>query len=105
MSGLITNISQSNHEKTDTKIYSNQLQNLIDLLLNPDYKKRPDIKQVIKYVNIIIKDITMEALTAVIEKDEAYQNYLIEKSIKMSLDQIHINILKEKINIVKLKRI
>ena len=103
ISGLITNISQSNHERINEKIYSNQLQNLIDLLLIPDYKKRPDIKQVIKYVNNCIKDIITDAFTIILEKDEAYQNYLIEKSIEVSLDQIHINILKREYKYSRIK--
>ena len=101
--GLITNISESNHERINEKIYSKQLQNLIDLLLIPDYKKRPDIKQVIKYVKNCIKDIIMETMTIVLEKDEAYQNYLIEKNIEVSLDQIHINILKREYKYSEIK--
>ena len=46
----------------------------------------------------------METLTLVLEKDEAYQNYLIEKSIKMSLDQIHINILNREKKYSDIKR-
>jgi hypothetical protein len=47
----------------------------------------------------------MEALTIVLEKDEAYQNYLIEKSIEVSLDQIHINILKREYKFIEIKEI
>ena len=66
MRELVDNISQSNHERINEKIYSKQLQNLIDLLLIPDYKKRPDINQVIKYVNASIIISLMKLLTYLI---------------------------------------
>ena len=53
---LINKISSSNHEKIDQNKYSKDLQNIIDLLLEIDYNKRPNVEEIIKMVdNYIIK--------------------------------------------------
>ena len=90
---LIENISKSNHERIDQTIYSKDLQQLIDLLLNVNYKERPDVNQVINFINIHFHSSISERRTTILENDEAYQNYLIEKSIQFSLDQIHLIVL------------
>lgn len=77
ISGLIKNISQSNHEKKDQTFYSKNLQDLIDSLLNVDYKKRPDASQIITYIKAYMTEVIIERMTIILEKDEAYQNYLI----------------------------
>ena len=104
-SGLIKNISKSNHEKIKKEIYSEKLQELIDKLLNVEYQKRPDIEQIINFVKKCMNNVNIESMTIILEKDESYQNYMIEKSIQFSLDQIHLNILKReyKYSIIKEK--
>ena len=44
--------------KIDINIYNSKWQNLLDLLLNNDYKKRPNIDEVYKYIKdeIILND-------------------------------------------------
>ena len=93
-SGLIKNISKSNHEKIKKEIYSEKLQELIDKLLNVEYQKRPDIEQIINFVKNCMDNVNIERNSIILAKKESYQNYMIEKSIQFSLDQIHLTILK-----------
>ena len=44
--GLFNQIINNEHGKINLKYYSSDLQTLIDLLLNKDYKKRPEIKDI-----------------------------------------------------------
>ena len=87
-------ITSSNHEKIDQNKYSKDLQNIIDLLLEIDYNKRPNVEEIIKIVeNFFIKNF-LKSMQSELENDEIYQNYRLEKSILIAIDQIHINILK-----------
>ena len=81
----IINISNCNYKRIDQILYGADLQNLIDLLLNKDYKKRPDIEEVIKYINKNI--INLKKKVELLEDDDIEQNYLIEKNIQNSLEQ------------------
>ena len=49
--GIIDKIVKRPHGKIDTIKYSHKWQNIIDLLLKKDYKKRPDINEVYKLIN------------------------------------------------------
>ena len=44
--GIIDKIKNSTQGKIDNKFYDLELQNLINLALNKDHKKRPDINQI-----------------------------------------------------------
>ena len=91
---LIKKITSSNHKKIDQNKYSKYLQNIIDLLLEIDYNKRPNVEEIIKIVeNFFIKNF-LKSMQSELENDEIYQNYRLEKSILIAIDQIHINILK-----------
>ena len=50
--GIIDKIVNKPHGKIDTNKYNNKWQDIVDLLLKKDYKKRPDINEV---YNLIIK--------------------------------------------------
>ena len=91
---VVTKITIENHGKIDTTLYSNELQKLIDLLLNKNYKKRPSIDEVIKIINNYKKKIIIleEILIKLFLEDEIFQNHFIEEYIQNSLDQMCINI-------------
>ncbi len=91
---LIKKITSSNHEKIDQNKYSKDLQNIIDLLLEIDYNKRPNVEEIIKMVENYINKYFSKSMQSELENDEIYQNYRLEKSILIAIDQIHINILK-----------
>ena len=57
--GIINQITNNEHGKINLNYYSNDLQNLIDLLLNVDYKKRPNIKDLYNRIKILKNEITM----------------------------------------------
>ena len=50
--GFVNNILNKNHGKINLKIYNSKWQELIDKLLNKDYKKRPDINEL---YNLLLK--------------------------------------------------
>ena len=103
---VINKITVENHGKIDTKLYSIELQKLIDLLLNKNYKKRPTIDEVIKIINNYKKnkvDIFEKILIKLFLDDEIFQNLFIEEYIQNSLDQISINIYRRERRFCKLK--
>ena len=103
INGLITQITQSKHEKIDQKLYGADLQNLIDLLLNKDYKKRPSIEDVKKEINKKMSASIIEKFLQLLEEDESYQNHLIEKNIQNSIDQVNITVLSRELKFSKIK--
>ena len=50
--GLLNKIIQGQHGKINLNIYDIEYQNLIDLLLNINHEKRPDIKEVLNFINV-----------------------------------------------------
>ena len=54
---MLVQITKGNHERINKNIYGEDMQNLIDSLLNINYKNRPNIEEVIKFVNGNIKII------------------------------------------------
>ena len=90
---LINDINNQKPGKIDSKEYGIWLQNLIDSLLVKDNKKRLNIKEILKIVNNHIIPLDFKKKLIIFEKNEGYQNYLIDQSILNSLDQIEINVL------------
>ena len=62
--GLINKILKGEHGKINLKIYDIEYQNLIDLLLNTNYEKRPDIKEVLNFININAKKLKKNYISA-----------------------------------------
>ena len=91
---LIGKIMECKHEKINQKIYGDDLQKLIDLLLNKDYKKRPNIEDVIKIVKMnIIGTLFIDKIYELFQLDESFQNYIIERNIQNSIDQVNLTVL------------
>ena len=86
INGLFENIKTCKHEKINIKIYGQDLQNLIDSLLNKNYKYRPDIDEVIKIVKNKVKSI--DKIEELFQKDSFFQNYFFEQKILDSIDQV-----------------
>ena len=88
---LIYTINESSYKKIDENIYGNEMQKLINLLLNKEYKKRPDAEQILI---IIQKHLILTInIAELIENNEIYENYQIEKNIEKCLDQIKFNVI------------
>ena len=90
---LITKIIECKHEKINKNIYGDGLQKLIDSLLNIDYSKRPNIDEIIKIVYFNIGTLFFDKIVELFDSDESYQNYIIERNIQNSLDQVNLIIL------------
>ena len=56
--GIIDQIIKKPHGKIDKNIYTHKWQNIIDLLLKKDYKKRPDINKVYNLVIDLGKELS-----------------------------------------------
>ena len=70
--GTSNQILNNEHGKINLEYYSSDLQNLIDLLLNKDYSKRPDIKELYNKIKILKNEIRM---TIEIKDSDVY-NYI-----------------------------
>ena len=68
----------------DKEIYNIKWQELINLLLQVDVDKRPDINQVIKYINIHFKDKFENNKIILNENDNLNENYEIFEYIKIN---------------------
>ena len=103
INGLITKITKGKHEKIDKNIYGDDLQNLIDLLLDENYKKRPNVEEVIRIINVNLGKSFLDKIISLLEGDESYQNHLIEKNIQNSIDQVSLTVLsrEQKYNTIK----
>ena len=100
---VVTKIMGCKHDKIDQKMYGADMQNLIDLLLKIEYKKRPDIEEVIKIVKKNLDKSHLEKIAEILHDDEAYQNYIMEKNIQDSIDQVNLTILAREIKYSKIK--
>jgi len=100
---LINKIKEPKPGKIDSKKYGVWLQKLIDSLLTNDKEKRLNINQILKIIiNNIIK-FDFEKRLIIFEKNEAYQDYIIEQSMLKSLDKMEMFVLsrEEKWNKIK----
>ena len=93
-------IKNGKFENINSKLYMTDLQKLLDNLLNINYRKRPNIDDIIKIItkneNILIgntfKNMINQVIINLLKEDEAVQNYIIEKNIQDSLDQMSISV-------------
>ena len=88
---FLSKMIELKHEKINETFYGVDLQNLLNLLLNKEYKKRPNIEEIIrinnKYQNVI------NQIDELFQYDEAFQNYLLEKNMEKSIEQVSVTIL------------
>ena len=82
-------------KEINIKLYGNELQNLINVLLNKNYKKRPNIEEVIKTINNneINNNKNESFRILLLQSDEFIQNFLIEEFIQLCLDRVSINMI------------
>ena len=92
----VTNkITKEKIKEINIKLYGNELQNLINVLLNKNYKKRPNIEEVIKTINNneINNNKNESFRILLLQSDEFIQNFLIEEFIQLCLDRVSINMI------------
>ena len=102
---LIKNITDGKHGTIDKKIYGEDLKKLIDSLLNKNYNQRPSADDTIK---LIKKSLTISLQQKIMElflADESYQNYLIERNVLHSINQVEKVIIEREIRINNIKMI
>ena len=92
---LIDKITKGNHERINKIIYGEDMQNLIDSLLNINYKNRPNIDEVIKIINRNIGNSFINKIVELFQEDKSYQNYALEKNILNSINQVQNSINKK----------
>ena len=105
--GIIDKIVNKPHGKIDTNKYSHKWQDIIDLLLKKDYKKRPDINKV---YNLIInlgdepsingKDDNKNSILRIVTTNN--QNYN-DKKISIIKDKENIDLIQKKLKFPKFK--
>ena len=100
---LIKKITNVKHEKINSSLYGSFMQKLIDSLLDQDPHKRPKTDEILNSVRMHIVEMVIDKMTQLLEKDEVYQNYLIERNIQNSIDQVDINVLNRERKYVKIK--
>ena len=101
--GLVDKIVKSNHEQININIYGNDLQNLINSLLNVDYKKRPTVEEILKIINKYFSQLFFDQIPELFQEDEVIQNYLIERNIERSIDMMGFTILSREKKFSKIK--
>ena len=103
INGLIKKITESNHGEIDKEIYGEDLQKLIDSLLNKNYNKRLSVDETINIINKNLGISFMEKIMEMFQEDEAYQNYIIERDVLNSINQVEETILarEKKFNDIK----
>ena len=77
--------------KINISIYGEKLQNLIDILLNEDYNKRPNANQIIEFIEKAFDEKDMQKINVELVKKGFNLNFMIEKSINIYLEQIEEN--------------
>ena len=85
---IINKIMESNYEKINQNIYGIDLQNLIDSLLEKDIKKRPDINSIIKIINKLKDENPNKQKIDLYLNNGVYEEFLIEREIQNSLEQV-----------------
>ena len=101
--GLVDKIVKSNHEQININIYGNDLQNLINSLLNIDYKKRPTVEEILKIINKYFSQLFFDQIAELFQEDEVIQNYLIERNIEKSIDMMSFTTLSREAKFSKIK--
>ena len=98
---LIDKINSGHHGKIDRNLYGEDLLKLIDSLLNVSYHLRPDVD---KTINLINNNLNEENIMEKFLEDDTYENYIIEKNVLNSINQIEDVILarENKFNNIKL---
>ena len=104
INGLIKKITESNHGEIDKEIYGEDLQKLIDSLLNKNYNKRLSVDETINIINKNLGISFMEKIMEMFQEDETYQNYIIERDVLNSINQVEETIIarEKKFNLIKL---
>ena len=93
MNGLLRKITNNNHGKIDTNLYGEDLQKLIDSLLNKNYKQRPSVDDIINMINKILSESFKENIIEIFLENEIYQNYIIERNVLDSINQVEETII------------
>ena len=70
------------------------MENLIDSLLNINYKRNLNIDEVIKIINRNIGQSFLEKIEEQFKEDKSYKDYIFEKNILNSIDQVQNSIVK-----------
>ena len=97
--GIVNKIINEKHGKIDLKYYDKKWQNLIDLLLQKEHKKRPDINGVFQYLKkieptkIITKKLSFEEFNKNKKKKnfqniESKNNYIIFFNLVLILGDV-----------------
>ncbi len=89
---LIKKIQEAKYLKINEKIYGNDLQNLINDLLKKNSCDRPNIDKIIEDIQKFIKKLDNEKKIELFINNEVYEDYIIEKEIKNSLDIINMKV-------------
>ena len=100
--GLIEKIINVEHGKID-KNYGEDLQKLIDSLLNKDYKKRPSVDEVSITIDKYFTGKIKEKIMEIFQLDESYQNYIIERNVLNSINQVKESIIARENKFLEIK--
>ena len=100
--GLIKKIINVEHGKIDQN-YGEDLQKLIDSLLNKDYKKRPSVDEVSITIDKYFTGKIKEKIMEIFQLDESYQNYIIERNVLNSINQVKESIIARENKFLEIK--
>ena len=103
MNDLLRKITNNNHGKIDINIYGEDLQNLIDSLLNKNYKERPSVDDIIKTITQNLSESFKENIIEIYLEDEIYKNYIIERNVFNSINQVEQTIISKEKKYNKIK--
>ena len=85
---LLSDIKEAKHDKINEEKYGIEMQSLIDLLLNKNYINRPNIEEILQILKN--NNFSNNNVSKLFEKDDIYQNYILENNLQQSLDQINL---------------
>ena len=76
---LFNNIKESNYPKIEKNDYGEELKNMINLLLDKDYKKRASIEDILNLSNSYLgKNLTCDFESNILENNNNYKQYIID---------------------------
>ena len=76
---IINNIKESKYKKIENNNYGEELKNMINLLLNKDYKKRASVEDIYKLTNSYLeKNLPINFESNILENDFNYKEYIIQ---------------------------